>query len=123
MTGNNCDGDHRQIILTKEKLYLFVKDKDEDFNNDDKHDNCNDNGDNPSSNILTTDLDRLIMFLFSIRQSLSLQKRSLFIVLSTNFHCESWFMKVILVYLSQYSFIKALIFFSITLQLDPFMSL
>lgn len=122
MTGNNCDGDDRQIILTKEKLYLFVKDKDEDFNNDDKHDNCN-NGDNPSSNILTTDLDRLIMFLFSIRQSLSLQKRSLFIVLSTNFHCESWFMKVILVYLSQYSFIKALIFFSITLQLDPFMSL
>ena len=122
MTDNDCDGDHRESILTKEKLYLSVKDKDEDFKNDDKYDNCNNNGDNASSNILAIDLDRL-MFLFSIRQSFSLQKRSLFIVLSTNFHCEFWFMKVILVYLLQYSFIKALIFFSITLQLDSLMSL
>ena len=100
MTDNDCDGDDWKNTLIEGKLYLFVKDKCENLSNDNEYDNCNDKGDNASTDILTTDLDSL-MFLFSIRRSWSLQERSLFIVLSNNVHYESWPMKFVLVYLSQ----------------------
>lgn len=100
MTDNDCDGDDWKNTLIEGKLYLFVKDKCENLSNDNEYDNCNDKGDNASTDILTTDLDSL-MFLFSIRRSWSLQERSLFIVLSNNVHYESWPMKFVLMYLSQ----------------------